>query len=125
MEVSSQLHASTTLSPGWVPGNHWSWGWLCLNVDMDGVEKRRNLCPSRESKPGRPALKSSHYNDWAKHSQLNSMEQSFKLESNSDSVKKISAFIEPELSLSCSQQSAADPYPESDESSTHFSNLCP
>jgi hypothetical protein len=56
MEVSDQLHAPATLSPG----THRIGGWVGPGVGLDAVEKREIL-RCGESKPGRPARSYTHW----------------------------------------------------------------
>jgi hypothetical protein len=47
------------------PGTDWVAGWVSLKADLEAVAKRKNPCPCRESKPGRPASGLlTHYTNW-------------------------------------------------------------
>jgi len=56
MEVSGQLHGPDHFTPGErTHGTHRIGGWVGPKADLDGVAKRKNPCPYRESKAGCPA----------------------------------------------------------------------
>jgi hypothetical protein len=51
------------------------------------------------------------------------MEKSPSSETHNRSVKKFSAFMEPEGSLLCSQETSAGPYPHLERTSPHLSTI--
>jgi hypothetical protein len=54
MEVSGQLHAPGSFTPGKRTfGTHWIGGWVDLRVGLDAVPRRIYSSPCQESKPTR------------------------------------------------------------------------
>jgi hypothetical protein len=58
-----------------------------------------------------------------KHKQTSFTEQSSSCEENHSASQETPTFMEPEVSLPCSQQPATGPYPELDASSPHLLTL--
>jgi hypothetical protein len=68
MEVSGQVHAMATLSPGNISsGNHWIGGWVGPRTRLETVTKRKTPSTRQESNPGHLIVQTaaSPYTFWA------------------------------------------------------------